>query len=121
VVEQAQVSAREEFDFTSNKIKENFSNYSSWHYRSKLLPKIHPACPGDTERVEEEALLKGTQSVSERGLMNAYSARSIIFFLEFQLVQNAFFTDPNDQSAWFYHRWLLGRGNSHNLNSYYPQ
>ncbi|CAB3980814.1 Geranylgeranyl transferase type-2 subunit alpha [Paramuricea clavata] len=86
VAKHAQVSAKEEFEFTSNKIKENFSNYSSWHYRSKLLPKIYPAGPGDTERIEEQALLK-----------------------EFQLVQNAFFTDPNDQSAWFYHRWLLGR------------
>ncbi|KAM4707952.1 geranylgeranyl transferase type-2 subunit alpha [Discoglossus pictus] len=85
VTHSSQVSHNEELEFTNNLITKNFSNYSSWHYRSKLLPEIYPD-PQRRGRVTEQALLN-----------------------ELELVQNAFFTDPNDQSAWFYHRWLLGR------------
>jgi geranylgeranyl transferase type-2 subunit alpha len=27
---------------------------------------------------------------------------------EFDLVRNAMYTDPDDQSVWVYHRWLVG-------------
>ena len=30
--------------------------------------------------------------------------------LEFDLVKNAMYTDPEDQSVWIYHRWLVGDG-----------
>ena len=30
--------------------------------------------------------------------------------LEFELVRNAMYTDPEDQSVWVYHRWLVGSG-----------
>lgn len=96
VVKMAGVSVGKELEFTDRLIGSNFSNYSSWHYRSTLLPLLHPESPepkspnGEPQthshRVCEEQLLK-----------------------EYELVQNAFFTDPNDQSAWFYYRWLLGR------------
>ena len=29
---------------------------------------------------------------------------------EFELVRNAMYTDPEDQSVWVYHRWLVGLG-----------
>ncbi|KFO32086.1 Geranylgeranyl transferase type-2 subunit alpha [Fukomys damarensis] len=88
VAAQAAVPPAEELAFTDSLITRNFSNYSSWHYRSCLLPQLHPQPDsGPQGRLPEDVLLK-----------------------ELELVQNAFFTDPNDQSAWFYHRWLLGRG-----------
>ncbi|XP_053218777.1 geranylgeranyl transferase type-2 subunit alpha isoform X2 [Podarcis raffonei] len=85
VVRQSQVAPQDELAFSDSLITRNFSNYSSWHYRSHLLPQLYPDAQ-QQGRITEEILLK-----------------------ELELVQNAFFTDPNDQSAWFYHRWLLGR------------
>ena len=40
VVQKARISPEEEFEFATSKILNNFSNYSSWHYRSLLLSKI---------------------------------------------------------------------------------
>lgn len=86
VVKKAQISVDEEFAFSTEKIATNFSNYSAWHYRSKLLPLVHPST-NEEGNIDSDAMQK-----------------------EYELVQNAFYTDPSDQSAWFYHKWLLGRG-----------
>lgn len=104
VVKMSEVSVEKELEFTDRLISSNFSNYSSWHYRSTLLPLLHPESPEPkspsrdpqthSHRVCEEQLLK-----------------------EYELVQNAFFTDPNDQSAWFYYRWLLGRADREEMIS----
>ncbi|XP_075557462.1 rab geranylgeranyltransferase subunit alpha isoform X2 [Dermacentor variabilis] len=84
VCSHTKVTAEMELGFTMNRIAANFSNYSAWHYRSSLLPSVHPGSREGT--VQEDVLLE-----------------------EYNLVQNATFTDPGDQSAWFYHRWLTGR------------
>jgi len=76
--------AQSEFDFTTTKIQQNFSNYSAWHNRSTLLGKLAKNLSNE----EREAIVDS----------------------EFDLVKNAIYTDPEDQSAWLYDLWLIGRG-----------
>jgi len=83
VAQRANIPDIDEYNFTTKMIESNFSNYSAWHLRSKLIPKLFND-PSKKFPVIEEKLRE-----------------------ELELVQNAAFTDPDDQSAWFYMRWLL--------------
>ena len=75
----AAATSQDELAFTSTKVENNFSNYSAWHSRTKLLPAVH------TDRAALQAALAE----------------------EFETLQAAFFTEPDDQSCWFYHQWLV--------------
>ncbi|KAJ3599004.1 hypothetical protein NHX12_032967 [Muraenolepis orangiensis] len=98
VVRMSGVAVDQELRFTDRLIGSNFSNYSSWHYRSTLLPLLHPGPPKPAHEPTHASPQTHAHRVCEEQLLK-----------EYELVQNAFFTDPNDQSAWFYYRWLLGR------------
>lgn len=63
-------------------IEENFSNYSAWHHRSINLDELYK----DDPKKYKEAILE-----------------------ELDLVKQAFYTEPADQSAWIYHRWLMSK------------
>ncbi|KAJ4779014.1 Geranylgeranyl transferase type-2 subunit alpha [Rhynchospora pubera] len=77
------VSEEEELEFTWEKIKSNFSNYSAWYNRSVLLSSL---------------LSKKAKGFQEEGN---------IVSVEFENVRDALFTDPSDQCGWFYHLCLL--------------
>ncbi|KAJ3886600.1 rab-protein geranylgeranyltransferase [Lentinula edodes] len=74
-----------ELAYTTRKIESNFSNFSAWHQRSKVLSSLWSTGRLDQSKSKEE---------------------------EFDVVQNAMYTDPRDQSVWIYHRWLIGSGDN---------
>lgn len=64
-----------EFQFSTDKIQENFSNYSAFHHRSIYLKETS---------TDIEELIESESSI----------------------VENAIFTEPDDQSAWWYQQFL---------------
>ncbi|KAF8842568.1 rab-protein geranylgeranyltransferase [Paxillus ammoniavirescens] len=68
-----------ELAYTTRKISASFSNFSAWHQRSKVFSSLWNTDQLDPVQSREE---------------------------EFDLVHNALFTDPDDQSAWIYHRCI---------------
>ncbi|KAJ1598370.1 hypothetical protein NDA14_006962 [Ustilago hordei] len=75
--------AERELSYALRKIESNFSNFSAWHQRTQLLPHVWAAKNLGVKEVDAK--------------LDA----------EFELVKQAIYTDPSDQSVWFYHRWLL--------------
>ncbi|KAK5175183.1 Rab geranylgeranyltransferase [Saxophila tyrrhenica] len=72
-----------EFEYTTKMIHTNLSNFSAWHYRGTLIPRL----------------------LSSRAASS--SARQDFFDDELALITQALYTDPYDQSLWFYHQFLM--------------
>jgi geranylgeranyl transferase type-2 subunit alpha len=81
VIETSGRSLTTELEYCTQKIEQNFSNYSAFHHRSVYFKRLH----------DDESFQK---------LLPTYK-------VEFSIVENATFTDPYDQSAWWYHRFLI--------------
>lgn len=82
-----------EWSFTQSKIQKNFSNCSAFHYRSKLLPLMLP--------FRIRANQDGEDSCNE-ATTKLELARE-----ELDLVRDAIFTEPDDQTCWWYHRFVI--------------
>ena len=68
MVEKSAVPGEEELKFTTEKISNNFSNFSSWHYRSKLLPQLRPDNT-QPSGIKEDSLLEGILTI---GILGSY-------------------------------------------------
>ncbi|KAK5116397.1 hypothetical protein LTR62_007944 [Meristemomyces frigidus] len=72
-----------EFSYTTKMVQSNLSNFSAWHYRSQLIPHLLAERQADCD------------------------ARKNFLDGEFELITKALYTDPYDQSLWFYHHYLM--------------
>ncbi|KAK9807311.1 hypothetical protein WJX73_000196 [Symbiochloris irregularis] len=120
IVALAGIPPRDEEQYAAGLIDANFSNYSAWHARTTLLHAVHSGPPV----MSVSQLVAGDQAAgagSEHngsGQPSSAGASAELVPLaalrqEFELVHQACFTDPEDQSAWLNHRWLLARTFAH--------
>jgi len=82
---------KSEFDFTTSKIQQNFSNFSAFHYRSQLLDHYYLSTNTNDDDIDNEEIMD--QTIEE----------------EFQLIENGICTEPDDQTCWWYHAILLDK------------
>ncbi|KAK9825761.1 hypothetical protein WJX74_005224 [Apatococcus lobatus] len=101
LMELMQAAPEDEEAYAAAKIDHNFSNYSAWHLKTRLLKKVHHQSP--TVTLDDLISAKSSAAAAEERLVPFWALRQ-----ELELVTQAFYTDPGDQSPWLYHRWLLG-------------
>jgi geranylgeranyl transferase type-2 subunit alpha len=87
--------AEDEFAYTTTKIRNNLSNFSAWHNRSLLIPKVLEQRDSDDK------------------------ARAAFLAQELDLVREGLNVGPEDQSLWYYHQFLVsqivGDGNGQSI------
>lgn len=106
--------AADEAAFARAKIDANFSNYSAWHHRSTVLRKAQAeAAPSEATAPAVDTILARCSgplcAPAPAGDALGPPLSADVLSSEFELVTQAFYTEPEDQAAWFYHDWLLGQ------------
>jgi geranylgeranyl transferase type-2 subunit alpha len=113
------VPPADELDYTRHRIGVNFSNYSAWHYRTYLLPRVHAAAPSvAAASANAAAAAQPVQPPVETAAPTSAAGTASPLPLatlrgELELLRQAVFTEPDDQSPWFYRRWVLAQLERH--------
>lgn len=84
-----------EFEYTTSKINKNISNFSAWHNRSKLIPKIYSAFG----KLEDKSQFQEANEI--------FKSPYNILIHELELIKTGMYMDVEDTSIWLYLYWLL--------------
>lgn len=91
-----------EFEYSTRMVHANLSNFSAWHNRSQLIPRLLAERGADDE--SRKAFLEKGETFSPcmrvvRTLTSVYS--------ELAFIRDALNVGPEDQSLWFYQQYLI--------------
>jgi len=102
----AGISPEAELQFSAEKIQENFSNYSAFHHRSIYIKQVSVSSCG--MGVGGGINNDTVPAVADRpGSARTRQPLQEIIPGELKIIENAIFTEPDDQSAWWYHQFLM--------------
>ena len=91
----------QEFEYTTKMIRSSLSNFSAWHTRSKLIPRLL------TERKADKAARRKFLDEGILPLPLSHTVLSLTTSQELELIQRALWAGSDDQSLWFYHQSLM--------------
>lgn len=81
-----------EFEYTTRKIKQNISNFSAWHNRSRLILQL--------QKLSLEPMLR-------EEIPACFASPYEILCHELQLTKTGMYMDSDDTSVWLYLQWLI--------------
>ncbi|EMG46909.1 Geranylgeranyl transferase type-2 subunit alpha [Candida maltosa Xu316] len=84
----------DEFNYTTQKIQKDFSNFSAWHNRAKLIPKIHD-------------LIHKNQGLPSSSETDLFQNTKSILDNDLEMIKTGIYMSPEDTSVWYYLQWLL--------------
>ena len=100
-------SALEELRYSEAKIERNFSNYSAWHHRAEHLPRAFEE--NEAARAARDGIQPGREEKAGAREKTSSRVPDPVLAREYAFVRQAFFTEPEDQAGWMYHRWLTAQ------------
>lgn len=87
----------DEFNYTTSKVQRDFSNFSAWHNRAKLIPKVYDLVQSFNGDVPEEY-----QQQCE-----LFQQPHSVLTHDLDMIKTGIYMSPEDTSVWSYLYWLL--------------
>lgn len=112
---------RQELSLCDYLLSQDSRNFHVWNYRTWLVQRLESLTTQEELQFTKAMILKDFSNYSAwhyrskviRSLLTKELVRE-----ELQLLKSGYFTCPNDQSIWNYHRWLLAQSSSVKIASY---